>query len=608
MNLATIDIIIILCYLISILFFGFYVARRASKDMKSYFLGSNEIPWYYLGLSNASGMFDISGTMWAVTAMFVYGVKSAWLPWLWPVWNQVFMMVFLAAWLRRSKVMTGAQWITYRFGTDLGARLSHIIVTVFAIISTLGFIAYFFEGIGKFAIIFFPWDLSFGIGSVTISSQQAYALIIIIITTIYTLKGGMYSVVGTEVIQFVIMTISCFVIGYIAYTSVTAAQITKAVPQNWENLFFGMEMDLDWTGYIDSVNTKIEEDGFSLFGFLFMMMIFKGIFASLAGPVPSYDMQRVLSTKNEVAASKMSALTIVVLSIPRYLMITGFAVLGLVYLGPELQAETGIDFETILPLAIQRFVPVGLKGLLLAGLLAAFMGTFAAFINATPAYLVNDIYKKYIKPEASNRTYMRFSYLSSVLIVGIGLLFGFFASSINTLTVWLTSALYGGYAAANVLKWIWWRFNSYGYFGGMLAGLIAASIVPGFFPETSVIYLFPIILLISFTGCFLGVYLRKPDDMEVLKNFYKTTRPWGFWKPIYDELKKEDPEMLKNKDFWKDTFNCIIGIIWQMTFVLIPVYLLIKEYMQLSIVVIVMIVTSIVLKQTWYNKIKKGVR
>ncbi|WP_370443859.1 sodium:solute symporter family protein [Aquimarina sp. AU474] len=574
--------------------------------MKSYFLGGNEIPWYYLGLSNASGMFDISGTMWAVTAMFVYGVKSAWLPWLWPVWNQVFIMVFLAAWLRRSNVMTGAQWITYRFGKDLGARLSHIIVTVFAIISTLGFIAYFFEGIGKFATIFFPWDLSFAIGSLGISSEQSYALIIIAITTIYTLKGGMYSVVGTEVIQFVIMTISCLVIGYIAFTTVTAEQITTAVPENWKNLFFGMELDIDWTGYIDSVNTKIEEDGFSLFGFLFMMMIFKGIFASLAGPVPSYDMQRILSTKNEIEASKMSGLTIVVLSIPRYLMIAGFAILGLVYLGPELQiAGSGIDFETILPVAIQRFIPAGLKGLLLAGLLAAFMGTFAAFINAAPAYLVNDIYKKYIRPNASNKTYIRFSYLSSILIVIIGLLFGFFASSINTLTVWLTSALYGGYAAANMLKWIWWRFNAYGYFGGMLAGLIAASIVPGFFPETSAIYLFPIILLLSFIGCFLGVYLGKPDDMEVLKNFYKTTKPWGFWKPVYNQLKKEDPTFIANKDFWKDTFNCVVGVVWQMTFVLIPIYLLIREYEQLFVVLVLMIITSITLKYTWYNKLGK---
>ena len=343
---------------------------------------------------------------------------------------------------------------------------------------------------------------------------------------------------------------------------------------------------------------------FSLFGFLFMMMIFKGIFASLAGPVPSYDMQRVLSTRNEVEASKMSALTIIVLSVPRYLMIAGFAVLGIVYLGPELQTMgSGIDFETILPVAIQEFVPIGFKGLLLAGLLAAFMGTFAAFINSAPAYLVNDIYKKYINPSATAKTYIRYSYLSSILIVVVGLIGGFFASSINTLTLWLTSALYGGYAAANALKWIWWRFNSYGYFGGMLAGLLAATVVPQLFPDTAAIYLFPLILLISFIGCLLGVVLTKADDMEVLKHFYKTTRPWGFWKPVYEEIKKEDPDFSPNKDFWRDAFNCVIGIIWQMTFVLAPIYLIIKEYYNMAFVVLLMVITSAILKRNWYDKL-----
>ena len=76
-----------------------------------------------LGLSNASGMFDIAGTMWMVAICFIYGVKSVWLPWLWPVWNQVVLMMFLAVWMRRSNVMTGAEWLKTRFGEGKGAKL-----------------------------------------------------------------------------------------------------------------------------------------------------------------------------------------------------------------------------------------------------------------------------------------------------------------------------------------------------------------------------------------------------------------------------------------------------------------------------------------------------
>ena len=121
MSLHTIDIAIIGLYLFLTLFVGFYISQKASKDLQSYFLGGNNIKWYYLGLSNASGMFDISGIMWTVSILFVYGLKSAWIPWLCPVWNQVFVFVFLAAWMRRSNTMTGAQWITFRFGEGKGS-------------------------------------------------------------------------------------------------------------------------------------------------------------------------------------------------------------------------------------------------------------------------------------------------------------------------------------------------------------------------------------------------------------------------------------------------------------------------------------------------------
>jgi len=123
MTLHWLDITIIIAYLVGVSLIGVLLRRRASRSLNSYLLGGNELPWYFLGLSNASGMFDISGTMWLVTIMFVYGLKSAWLPWLWPTFNQIFLMVFLSAWLRRSNVTTGAQWIETRFGTGLGSQL-----------------------------------------------------------------------------------------------------------------------------------------------------------------------------------------------------------------------------------------------------------------------------------------------------------------------------------------------------------------------------------------------------------------------------------------------------------------------------------------------------
>ena len=132
MHLHAIDIAIILAYLGTSVFVGWWVSRRASRDLKSYFLGGNVMPWYVLGVSDASGMFDIAGTMWLVYIMFVYGLKSVFIPWLWPVFNQIFLAAYLSRWLRRSGAMTGAEWIKTRFGTGRGAELSHLIVVVFA--------------------------------------------------------------------------------------------------------------------------------------------------------------------------------------------------------------------------------------------------------------------------------------------------------------------------------------------------------------------------------------------------------------------------------------------------------------------------------------------
>jgi len=604
MSLSWIDILIMCCYIVAIISIGFYLSKRATKNIDTYFLGGNKIKWYYLGLSNASGMFDISGTMWTVAILFVYGLKSAFIPWLWPVWNQVFVMVFLAIWMRRSNVMTGAEWILTRFG-GRGGRYSHIIVISFAVISVIGFMAYFFEGIGKFAIMILPWDLSADLGFMTLTSANSYALIIIGVTTLYTLKGGMFSVVAADVFQFVIMTVSCLIIGYIAYTSITGEQIAALTPSGWDNLFFGWHLDLNWDGLMPSLSDKIASDGYDLFGPLVMLMLFKGIFASLAGPVPSYDMQRILSTRKPSDAAKMSGFTILVLYAPRYLMVAGLAALSIVYLSPQLAGMgANVDFETILPMAITKFVPVGLKGLLLAGLLAAFMGTLAAFVNSAPAYIVNDLYKKYINPNAAPKTYVRYSYLASIILVVVGVAFGFYAKSLNSLTLWITSSLYGGYAASNVLKWIWWRFNGYGYFWGMLFGLMSSTIKLVFFPEIADIYIFPAILLFSFIGCFAGTLLTKPDSEDLLKKFYKNVRPWGFWKPIHDKIVAEDPTFEGNKDFKRDAVNVIVGIVWQMSLVVLPIYLVIHNYTAMWITLSITVVSMVILKYNWYDKLK----
>ena len=596
MVLQTVDIAIVISYLLLTLFIGFYFSKKASKNLDAYFLGGKSFPWYILGISNASGMFDISGTMWLIYLLFVYGLKSAWLPWLWPVFNQIFLMVYLSIWLRRSNVLTGAEWLTFRFGKGKGTTLSHISVVIFALVSTIGFIAYAFKGVGKFASILLPWHIS----------PDIYALIIMGITTLYVVKGGMFSVVLTEVLQFAIMTLASIAIGIIALIRVSPEMINRVIPDGWKNILFGWHLDLDWSGVMDSVNDKIARDGYSLFAIFFMMMLFKGILVSMGGPAPNYDMQRILAARSPKEAGLMSGFVNIVLIFPRYLMIAGFTVLALVFLRPELRAMgTNIDFESILPIAIMNFVPIGLLGVLLAGLLSAFMSTFAATVNAAPAYLVNDIYKRYINPNASQKKYVKASYLATLAVAAAGIGFGFVAGSVSKITLWIISALWGGYAAPNILKWYWWRFNGYGLFWGMTFGLITALVVPVLLPDVSALNSFPIILLVSSLASFIGSLLTEPDDDEKLIKFYRTVRPWGFWKPIHAKVLAQNPDFKKNENFRRDALNVIIGMIWQVSLTALPVFIIIKETNAILIGIAILMMTFLILKKNWYDKLEQ---
>ncbi len=166
---------------------------------------------------------------------------------------------------------------------------------------------------------------------------------------------------------------------------------------------------------------------------------------------------------------------------------------------------------------------------MLASLLAAFISTFASTVNAAPAYLINDVYLRYINPQAPAKTQIRASYIISAAVVIFSTCIGFYLQDINTILQWIVSALYGGYIAANVLKWHWWRFNGHGFFWGMVAGILAAVTAPLLFPDTLPLYYFPIMLVVSLAGCLIGTYATPPVDEETLIEFYVRVRPWGFW-------------------------------------------------------------------------------
>ncbi|MBN1443504.1 MAG: Na+:solute symporter [Planctomycetes bacterium] len=617
MELHGIDIAIIAAYLAAIIALGIWLSRRASKNLEAYFLGGKSLPWWVIGTSHGASGFDITGTMWFVTMMFTYGLKAAFIPWIWPLFDRVFRQVYLGAWIRKSGVLTGAEWMRTRFGTGIGGNLAHLSVVVYALVATVGFLGYAFQGIGKFADVFFRWDLSLG----PFTSPEMYGIIILLLTTAYLLLGGWYSVVLTDLLQFALLAVASIFIAGVAMARVSPEALSQAVPDGWSRLFFGWRLDLDWSGIVEELNRKILDDGFSWFGLLISMMLLRGLLVSMAGPTPGYGIQHVLSTRNPREAALENWWMSIVQLIPRFLMIAGITVLGLVYFMPQIKEQLGqaaaaaaesggkmaFDFEQVLPYVIRDFIPVGVVGLLMAGLLAAFMSTFDSTVNAGAAYVVNDIYKRYMHPGARERTYVRLSYAVTLLLVIIAIAVGMQIRSIHEITGWITGLLYGGYIAPNVLKWHWWRFNGPAYFAGMIGGIAAAlafpwikALYPGLNPHISFVISFVASVLASGVVCL----ITRPDDEAVLRKFYRDVRPWGFWRPIREAIAREDPSIQANRNLGWDAFNVANGIVWQLMLMVVPVCLVIREWTTFWISLVILIATSVIMKLTWYDRLE----
>jgi hypothetical protein len=200
-------------------------------------------------------------------------------------------------------------------------------------------------------------------------------------------------------------------------------------------------------------------------------------------------------------------------------------------------------------------------------------------------------------------------------VIVIGVVLGWKVTSVNEVVVWIVSGLWGGYTASNVLKWYWWRFNGWGYFWGMVTGIAAALGLPSIVRELpivqhllatysinmEVVIIFPIVVGISLIGCLLGTLLTKAEDDAVLMDFYRRVRPWGFWGPVLNKVLAEDPGFKRNKDFARDMFNIAVGIVWQVSLVALPLYVVIKEFFRAGLAFAIILATSAILKFTWYD-------
>jgi Na+/proline symporter len=589
MNLSIIDQVIVVLYLAGIMSIGFAMKRKAAKGMSSYFLGGRRLPWWALAMSGSSSYFDITGTMWIVSTFIALGLKGMWVHWLWGFPITAFYLAYMGKWIRRSDAMTGAEWMKTRFGSGKAGDIARLSYTLFAILTISALLGYSAIGMGKFGSIFLPF------------SPLVCAILILGITGIYVIIGGFHGIVRVEIVQTIVLSAGAIVFAIIGYLHFDAAAFAAKVPNGWFDILPSMR-PASLQGLVSGGTD------YSLFGALVAVWVAKGLLLCLSGPEQLYDFQRFLAAKDERDASKLGALWGAIHTV-RWCFAMAIAVMAIMGIGDAmLDAKLKADPETALPLIIGSMLPIGLVGFMLAALLSGFLATFSSTVNGGAAYLVKDVYQRYINPNADNKKLVRISYLSSTLLIVVGLIISVFGTSINTAFLWIFGTLAAGILPPNVLRWYWWRLNGQGYaagvFGGMALSLGQVFLDTAYLDNPLPLYIgFPIIALASTIITIAVSLMTQPTDLETLKNFYRKVQPAGWWLPAKEAVLAAEPGFKKQSPFLLDLFNTAVSMIGIIALYVSMLYLILHRLTTAFALLGTTVATVVVLYFTWYKNL-----
>lgn len=585
MQLSGIDQIIVVLYLAAIMGIGFAMKRKASKGMSSYFLGGRQLPWWALAMSGSSSYFDITGTMWIVSTFIILGLKGMWVHWLWGFPITAFYLAYMGRWIRSSDAMTGAEWMKTRFGDGKAGDLARLSYTLFAILTITALLGYGAIGMGKFGSIFLPF------------TPFVCAVIILGVTGLYVVAGGFHGIVRVEILQTIVLSAGAIIFAIIGYSHFDAEKFSTLVPNTWFNIAP--------VASIPELTNATVGNEYAVFGALTAVWVLKGFLLCLSGPEQLYDFQRFLAAKDERDASKLGALWGAIHTV-RWCFAMAIAIMAIMGIGNAvLDEKLRADPETALPLIIGSMLPVGLVGFMLAALLSGFLATFSSTVNGGAAYLVKDVYQRYINPEADDKTLIKASYISSALLIVAGITISYFGSSIGAAFTWIFGTLAAGILPPNVLRWYWWRLNGYGYAAGVFGGM-ALSLGQIVYDSASgaplPLYIgFPLIAAASTVVTIVASLLTEPTNIETLKNFYRKVQPWGFWGPARSAVVEEVPQFTRRISFALEAFNTLVAMVAITCLYVSMLYLVLNQLAVGFALIGTTVACCVVLYFSWYK-------
>lgn len=580
MSLHYFDLVLIAGYLLLVAIIGFWVKKKAKDKLDSYYLAGRNVPWWMLGLSGCSSYIDIGGTMAMVGALYYLGLKAIWATHIYWGWFIIcFYMAFQAKWIRRSGVMTFAEWNKTRFGETRDAEMARIAAAVFLLLLMIFNLMYIAVGIGKFAEEFFPLP------------RWGATLIVFAVVGVYVTLAGFFGVILTDMLQTLLIAVGAVLLSIMVFAQTSPAHFLAQQDPGWGSP--GLSWKL-WPGYLQSTPEAYHH--FYFFGPLILAGFSWVVFRILAGP-NVWDFQFFLTARSARDAAMAGGMWTVGYTL-RWILGCAFLMLGIFFLG----SQAGFDAEKIMPLVLTN-LPVGIRGLFLAVLLAALMSTLDAMINVTSSVVVNDFLRRYFLKNWTEKRLVRIGQLASVMALAIG----FFCSLMfqDVISAWETMifVIVTMILVPATLRWHWWRFSARAFVSSMIASaciiLTQKMIFPNWSASSS-------LLVVTF-GCLVATILigfrTKPTDMEILCQFYSRIRPFGVWGPVrrLAEQRGLVPEKDRMPAF--DALNGLLTASFQISLAFVPFYCFLRVWNQAIIWAGAAVVLGIILYFTWYKNL-----
>ncbi len=533
--MALIDYLIIVAYFVFSIGIALYYSKRAGKSTDEFFLSGRNLPWYLAGLSMVATTFA-ADTPLAVTELVAKnGVAGNWVWWNFAFGGLLTVFFFAKLW-RRAGIMTEVEFAEIRYSGKPARFLR-------------GFRAIY---LGFFMnLIIMGWVnkamISILVGMFNIPESQVlyYVFACMLLVAFYSALSGLWGVVVTDAFQFVLAMTGTIILAVLVVNSSQVGGIT-GMQEKLPKFVFDFFPKISDAGSVAGAFALSVASFLAYVGIIWWASWYPGAEPGGGG----YVAQRMMSAKDE----KHSLFATLFFQIMHYAIrpwpwvLVGISSL-IIY--PHLGAdEKGMGYIY----AMNDFLPIGLKGLLVAAFFAAYMSTIATQLNWGSSYLMNDFYRRFVKPNEKEKHYVLTSRVITMILMFISVIVTLFITRISGAWEFIMEAG-AGVGLVLILRWFWWRINAWSEISAMITPFVVLPFLKYFgiaFP-TTLFYLVSITTVVWVTV----TLLTKPTDEDVLFSFYKKIHPGGvLWKKISSKM----PEVQSDTGFFRMFLNWIFGV------------------------------------------------